>query len=134
MEIISTSVVVVSKEVSGKKWSWTDKQYHDYVEVVNEPKLVAQISVHRYWKGGHRSLVAVSTATQWQACGLGFEAGQHLLLYARSVEGEEIMGTDSCMRTKSFEKSAPEIEVLDGLRGDQPSNNVFKATREPRVP
>ncbi|HEY0683868.1 MAG TPA: hypothetical protein VGD45_16165 [Steroidobacter sp.] len=121
VEIISTSVVMVSKEVSGKRWSWTDKQYHDFVETVSEPKLLAQISALRYWKGAHHGLVAVQTEAEWQACGLGFKAGQRLLLYARTVEGDEVMETDSCTRTKLLEGAEPEIKVLEGVRKDKES-------------
>lgn len=120
--------------MSGQRWSWIDKRYHDYVDVVDEPKLVAHINVLRYWKGEDHGLVAVSTAMEWQACGLGFEAGQHLLLYARTAEGSEMMESDSCTRTKLVEKARREVRALDRLRAEQPSNNVFKATRETRAP
>jgi hypothetical protein len=79
-------------------------------------------------------LVAVSTATECQACGLSFEKGQHLLLYAQTSEDGETMKSDSCTRTKLIEKARREVRVLDRLRAEQPSNNVFKATRETRAP
>jgi hypothetical protein len=134
VQIISTSIIVVRREVSGQRWNWDDRRYHDYVEVVSEPKLVARLNVVRYWKGGDHGLVAVSTAVEWQACGLGFEAGQHLLLYARTAPGGETMESDSCTRTKLVEKARREIQLLDRLRAEQPSNNVFKVTRETRAP
>lgn len=124
IEVLSTAVVVTRNKVSGPTWSWTDENYADFSELVEEPRLVATFKILNVWKGS-QSMTSVSTPTEWQACGLSFQVGEQLLLYATITDAG--LSTGSCTRTSRLRSSQQEVKTLTRLKNQEPPNPSFKS-------
>jgi hypothetical protein len=63
------------------------------------------LKVEKWWKGGDKAELVVSTAKSGAACGYGFEKGKRYLVYAGVEEKGKPLGVSLCSRTRT-EKEA----------------------------
>ena len=114
IEVTSAAEITESRVVSGKRWSWDDRQYHDYTENQSKTRLQAEIKVLRQWKGSFVTS-SVSTSIGMPACGLPFQQGQRVLLYAYIDEDTGRLVSDSCTRTNLIDDAAEDVKILSRL-------------------
>jgi hypothetical protein len=112
IEVTSAAEIAESRVVSGKRWSWDDRKYHDYTENRSETRLQAEIKVIRQWKGAFATS-SVSTSIGMPACGLPFQQGQRVLLYAYIDEDTGRLVSDSCTRTNLTENAEEDLNILN---------------------
>ena len=75
------------------------------------------LKVEKWWKGGDKAELVVSTAKSGATCGYGFEKGNKYLVYARALEKNQPMHVTLCSRTRTeqeAEKSGDFKELGEG--------------------
>jgi hypothetical protein len=63
------------------------------------------LKVEKWWKGGDKAELVVSTAKNGAVCGYGFQKGGKYLVYARAVDKDKPLHVSLCSRTRT-EKQA----------------------------
>ena len=63
------------------------------------------LKVERWWKGGDKTDLIVSTSKSGASCGYGFQKGNKYLVYASASEKDKPMRVSLCSRTRT-EKEA----------------------------
>jgi hypothetical protein len=125
VEIVSTASATETREVSSKRWSWKDHQYHPFTEPQTTEVFLAQVNVLKLWKGA-ATVKEISTGFGMGDCGLPFRAGQKVVVYADATDIADRVSTGSCMRTQMLPAAAEDVAVLDGLAADPLKARVFK--------
>ena len=82
-----------------------------------DSELVARVAVTEVWKGEVHEVVEVRTAADGAMCGVGFEVGREMLIYA-GVGDDDRFGTHLCTRTASLDRAEEDLAALGP--GDAP--------------
>src|SRR5262249_49937183 len=75
------------------------------------------LKVERWWKGGDKAELVVSTSKNGASCGYGFQKGNKYLVYAHAREKDKPLRVSLCSRTrteKEAEKSGDFKELGEG--------------------
>ncbi|MCE9562993.1 MAG: hypothetical protein K8U57_13200 [Planctomycetes bacterium] len=75
------------------------------------------LKVEKWWKGGDKEELIVSTSKNGASCGYGFEKGSKYLVYANAGEKDKPLRVSLCSRTrteKEAEKSGDFKELGEG--------------------
>lgn len=74
------------------------------IEDVGQERTVT-LKVERWWKGGDKAELVVSTSKSGASCGYGFQKGHKYLIYAHAAEKDKPLHVSLCSRTRT-EKEA----------------------------
>jgi hypothetical protein len=85
----------------------------DATTVGGQDLLIADFRPIEVWKRPAQPAGAVATSITWTACGVPFEVGQTVLLFAGPANYTGYMQTDSCGRTALKANAAGDIAVLN---------------------
>jgi hypothetical protein len=86
------------------------------IEEEGQTKTVT-LKVEKWWKGGDKPEVTVSTAKHGATCGYGFQKGGKYLIYAHAPGKDKSLHVSLCSRTrteKEAEKSSDFKELGEG--------------------
>ena len=76
-----------------------------------DSEVVARIEVSEVWKGEVHEVVEVRTAADGAMCGVGFEVGREMLVYAGGGD-DGAFGTHLCTRTAPLERAEEDLAAL----------------------
>jgi hypothetical protein len=105
-----------------------DKGPKPFYETASRHLRVAGYRVVNAWKGQRNLDPHVATAIEWQACGIPFEVGQQVLLYADPPDYSGLAQANSCGRTTLAESAANDVDALNRLVPGATSKQSDRAT------
>lgn len=115
VEIVSTATVTEAREVSGERWSEKDRQWQPHTEPQTREFTLMQVNILKLWKGSP-DVRAIATGLGGGDCGLPFSAGEKVLVYGHSTDTRDRVSTGNCTRTRSLDKAAEDIKILEEIR------------------
>lgn len=93
--------------------------------------LEVRLAVERRWKGAESEEITVRTATSGAACGFSFAEGERYLVYGYEHEG--VLRVSLCSRTQPLDRAGEDIEALDRVVGQAPSETPQPETSQPET-
>jgi hypothetical protein len=74
------------------------------IEEVGQNRTVT-LKVTKWWKGGEKAELIVSTSKSGASCGYGFQKGNKYLIYAHAQEKDKPLRVSLCSRTRTVKEA-----------------------------
>lgn len=89
------------------------------VEVEGQTRTVT-LKVEKWWKGGEKAEITVTTHKSGATCGYGFEKGKKYLVYAHRDEKQKTLNVSLCSRTRTEKEAEKDGDFKELGAGSAP--------------